>query len=105
MADIGDISAILGLLSSSDNTEGQAEADENKSSGGEGGGIFGDIDAEMIIKLIEVFSRLNESDKNTELLYALKPHLRQENRSKVDMAASIMKIMSVISMFGENKLF
>lgn len=104
MADIGDISAILGLLSSSDNTEGQAETDENKS-GGESSGFFGDIDAEMLIKLIEVFSKLNESDKNTELLYALKPHLRQENRSKVDMAASLMKMMTVISMLGENNMF
>lgn len=104
MADIGDISAILGLFSSSDNPEGQAETAENKS-GGEGGNLFGDIDADMIIKLIEVFSKLNESDKNTELLYALKPHLRQENRSKVDMAASIMKMMTVISMLGENNMF
>jgi len=105
MADIGDISAILGLLSSSDNTEGKSEAAENKSGDGENPGIFGDIDADMLIKLIDVFSRLNESDKNTELLYALKPHLRQENRSKVDMAASLVKMMSVISMLSENNIF
>lgn len=105
MADIGDISAIIGLLTSSDNTEGQAEEVENKSGGSEGGGIFDGIDAEMLIKLIEVFSKLNESDKNTELLFALKPHLRQENRSKVDMAASLMKMMTVINMLGENKIF
>ena len=97
MADMGDISAILGLLSSEPKEGEQSDAQDE--------GIFGGIDADMIIKLIEVFSKLSESDKNTDLLYALKPHLRQENQGKVDMAASLMKVFSVMSVFGDKNLF
>ena len=97
MADIDDISAILGLLSSSENTETEGE-DSN-------GGLFGDIDPEMLIKLITVFSQLNERDKNTELLTALKPHLKAENRPKVDSAVQIMKLITIMTALGGNNMF
>lgn len=104
MADIGDISAILGLLTSGSKDD-DAEKSDKTEENTQGEDIFGNIDADMIIKLMEVFSKLNESDKNTELLYALKPHLRSENRSKVDMAALLMKMLSVLSIFGEKNMF
>ena len=48
-ADINDISAILGLLSQpSDNNDGQDSGSEDN------GGIFGNIDPEMLIKLIDL---------------------------------------------------
>ncbi len=104
MADMGDISAILGLL-----TSGNEEEKENDSgagdNGGEGGGIFGDIDPEMLIRLISVFSQLNERDKNTDLLLALKPHLRKENRPKVDSALQIMKLITIMGALNDNNLF
>ncbi len=101
MPDMGDISAILGLLSSG-NADGQTE---NCSEEGSGGGIFGSIDADMLIKLMEVFSQLNEKDKNTELILALKPHLRPENRDKAEKAAELVKLMSVLTIFGDGNLF
>lgn len=101
MADMGDLSAILGLLSSSENGhEGDGSSSEN-----EGGGILDGIDADMLIKLMEVFTKLNEQDKNTDLIMALKPHLRAENRQKADRAAQLMKLMSVMTVFGDFNLF
>ncbi len=102
MADIGDISAILGLLSSP-NTDEQTESDSQTES--TDGGIFGSIDTDMLIKLIEVFSQLNEKDKNTELIMALKPHLRRENQAKADKAAELVKLMSLLTVFSDNNLF
>ncbi len=101
MADIDDISAILGLLSS-----GNEEKNDSKSGADDGGGgIFGDIDPEMLIKLMAVFSQLNERDKNTELLLALKPHLKAENRPKVDSALQIMKLITIMGALNDNNLF
>lgn len=100
MADIGDISAILGLLGSSSPEGGEGQAEETGESGGLGG-----IDADMLIKLMEVFSSLNESDKNTDLILALKPHLRAENRPKADRAAELVKLMSVLSVLGDSGIF
>ena len=99
MADMGDISAILGLLTSGREEKKEEESTDNT------GGIFGDIDPEMLIKLISVFSQLNERDKNTDLLLALKPHLRAENRAKVDNAVQIMKLITIMGALNDNNLF
>lgn len=104
MADIGDISAILGLLASDNEDKNDNDSGTGDNSG-DGGGIFGDVDPEMLIRLISVFSQLNERDKNTDLLMALKPHLRAENRPKVDNAVQIMKLITIMGALNDNNLF
>ena len=64
--------------------------------------IFGGIDIEAVMKLGEMLSSMNKPDKNTQLLLALKPHLRPENRSKVDSALKLMKIMSILPLLKES---
>lgn len=100
MADMEDISAILGLLSS-----GGEDKSDGGDNGGGAGGIFGDIDPEMLLRLISVFSQLNERDKNTELMLALKPHLREENRPKVDSALQFMKLITIMGALSDNNFF
>lgn len=101
MADIDDISAILGLLLSGGPEKEQAEGEKQENAGG----IFGEIDPEMLMRLISVFSQLGERDKNTDLLLALKPHLRAENRPKLDSAMQIMKLITIMSALNDNNLF
>lgn len=107
MADMGDISALIGMLASGDgggqaeNTSSDGESTENSGDGG----FFGSIEPEMLIKLMEVFARLNETDKNTELIMALKPHLRQENQPKADRAAQLMKLFSALTVFKDMNIF
>lgn len=65
--------------------------------------IFGGIDIEAIMRLGEMMSSLNsKNDKNTQLLLALKPHLRPENRAKVDNALKLMKMMSLLPLLKES---
>lgn len=101
MPDMNDISAIFSLLSGTSGDSGGEEQTEQNEQAESGGGI----DPEMLIKLMEVFAKLNETDRNTELIMALKPHLRQENRAKADMAAQLMKLMTVLNTFGGNIFF
>lgn len=101
MADLEDLSALLGQFSAAGGSTAETAA-ENTSSGGES--LFGDLDLETIMKLMEAFSRLNSGDKNTELLLALKPHLRDENRPKVDRAIKLMKLMTVLMLLRESGL-
>ncbi len=98
MVDLDELSALLGQFSS------EKDGGSDKNGEGEENGIFGDIDVETIMKLMDAFSQLNSSDKNTELLLALKPHLREENRAKVDKAVKLMKLMSVFMLLRENGL-
>lgn len=100
MVDLDGLSALLGQFTSDGNENG--EKSESVDSAGDG--IFGGIDLETIMKLMDAFSQLNSSDKNTELLLALKPHLRSENQAKVDRAIKLMKLMSVFMLLRENGL-
>lgn len=106
MADFEDLSALLGQFISGGggNAAGASAqtAEENVSQSGES--LFGDLDLETVMKLMEAFSKLNSGDKNTELLLALKPHLRDENRGKVDRAIKLMKLMSVLMLLRESGL-
>lgn len=100
MVDLDGLSALLGQFTSDGNENGE-KCDSADSAGD---GIFGDIDLDTIMKLMDAFSQLNSSDKNTELLLALKPHLRSENQAKVDRAIKLMKLMSVFMLLRENGL-
>ncbi len=108
MADLDDLSALFGqFVSAGGNGAGSGKnADDGKNTDGGSGGesLFGDIDLDTVMKLIDAFSRLNSSDKNTELLLALKPHLRSENQAKVDQAIRLMKLMSVLMLLRESGL-
>ncbi len=99
MVDLDDLSALLGQFSA---LGGGSKAENQNESGGSAENIFGDLDIDMIMKLMDAFSRLNSSDKNTELLLALKPHLRGENQGKVDRAIKLMKMMSVFMLLKDS---
>lgn len=86
MADINDISELLGSLFSADGAEGGASAD---------------IDPELLIKLLGIVSAMGGDDANTALLNALRPLLREENRPKLDRAARLMKLMSLIPLLRD----
>lgn len=102
MADLEDLSALLGQFTLGGNGNTAQAEEENTSQNGES--LFGDLDLETVMKLMEAFSKLNSGDKNTELLLALKPHLRDENRAKVDRAIKLMKLMTVLMLLRESGL-
>ncbi len=85
------------LLEAEDNKNKSAENTETSENtqSDSSNDIFGNIDLEAIMKLGEMLSSMNASDKNTQLLLALKPHLRPENRQKVDNALKLIKITPV----------
>ncbi len=59
----------------------------------------------QIMKLQKVFSSFSKEDDNIILLKALKPHLKEKNRKKVDDAIRIMQLISVLPMIKETGLF
>lgn len=89
------------LLEAEDDKSKNSESAENPQSDNSND-IFGNIDIEAILKLGEMLSSMNASDKNTQLLLALKPHLRPENRQKVDNALKLMKIINILPLLKES---
>lgn len=63
-----------------------------------------DID---IGKLMSVMGRLNnnKSDERTRLLLALKPHLSEKRRERVDRAVKILKLLDMLPLLQDSGLF
>ena len=93
------------LLEAEDNKSKHNENTENSENpqNDSSNDIFGNIDLEAIMKLGEMLSAMNSaSDKNTQLLLALKPHLRPENRQKVDNALRLIKIINILPLLKDS---
>ncbi len=59
-------------------------------------------DIEMMMKLTSLMGKLNESDENTGLLLALKPHLSEKRRQRVDKAVKLLRLMAVFDTARES---
>ncbi len=59
-------------------------------------------DFKMMMKAKTIFEKMNKtSDKNTDLILALKPHLSPENRNKADIAIKILKLFDILPMLKD----
>ena len=66
---------------------------------------FGGLDMNMIMKLQQMMGKFNSHDKNTDLIMALKPHLKPERQSKADDAIKIMRLISLLPLLKDSGLF
>ena len=59
-------------------------------------------DLNMMMKAKKIFDKMNSaSDKNTDLIMALKPHLSPENRNKADSAIKILRLFDALPYLKE----
>lgn len=63
---------------------------------------FGKADFEMMMKTKSIFDRMNRSsNKNVDLIRALKPHLSPKSQNKADQAMQILRLFEVLPMLEE----
>lgn len=93
-----DLSSLLSALSAGE----QQQQPSHPSAGSGMPDFLANLDFNMIFKIQQVFSAMNEKDKNTSLLLALKPHLSEERQKKADQAILMMKILRVLPMIAES---
>ncbi len=96
---MNNIDDVINILRASSNNDGDDKNDESQND------MFSGVDIESVLKLGEIMSKLNEPDKNTELLIALKPHLREENKAKIDTAVKLFKLVSLLPYLRDSGLF
>lgn len=77
---------------------GAQNTDENNNSADSDSGI----NMGSIAVLGELLKSANTSDKNTELLRALKPLLKEEKQHKVDKAIKILKLVAIYTAVKES---
>jgi hypothetical protein len=82
--------------SGSGGEEGQQPQD------GEGSGGIPDLGS--IMKFTGLLGAFSQTDKNEELLLALKPHLSEERQKKVDKAIKLLKLIAVWNIAKESGL-
>ncbi|MCC8042618.1 MAG: hypothetical protein LIO69_03785 [Oscillospiraceae bacterium] len=68
---------------------------------------LGDLGPDMntLMQIGSALSSANSSDKNRDLLLALKPHLGEQKQVKVDKAIRLLKLYSVFNVLKEKGLF
>ena len=66
---------------------------------------FSKIDMNMMLKMKSIMENLNSSnDPRSNLLYSLKPYLRDEKKGKIDQYANLLNFAKVAEVFkSDNK--
>ena len=62
------------------------------------------MDMEMMMKITKMMSAMNSSKNNAEtnLLYALKPFLRESKKEKIDQYVQVLKMSSVLQEMNQS---
>ena len=64
---------------------------------------FSNIDMNTILKMQSIMSKMNNSnDPRSNLLYSLKPYLREERKAKVDQYANLLNVAKLAELFNNN---
>ncbi len=66
--------------------------------------IFGTLGGDDLGNIMSIVSRLNsqQDDARTNLLIALKPHLSEPKREKVDTAIKILRLLDLLPILKES---
>jgi len=93
------------LLSAMSNMSDKDSEDKEQTENTDEESSFSGINLDMIMKIGDIMSKLNTKDKNTELLIALKPYLREENQKKIDSAVKLFRIITLLPLLRDTGLF
>ena len=86
------------------NNAHQTSQNQTNDSGSSSTGFdFSQIDMNTILKMKSVMDKLNTSnDPRSNLLYSLKPYLREERKGKVDQYANLLNVAKMADLFKDN---
>lgn len=88
--------------SSSETQENTKKNDTNSNTNSEN--FTSSIDIETIMKMKTIMEALNKNnDPRSNLLYSLKPYLRESRQKKIDQYVNLFKITSITNLFKNEK--
>lgn len=95
------------MQNNSNNSQSQQnKADTNSNNKSNSGGFdFSNIDMNTILKMKSVMEKMNnKNDPRTNLLYSLKPYLREERKEKLDQYANLLNVAKIAELLkNDNK--
>ena len=91
------------LKSKNSETEKQTESNSNNTNKQQDS-TFNNIDFETIMKIKSIMETLNKKDDpRSNLLYSLKPYLRESKQKKLDQYVNLLKITEISNLFKNGK--
>lgn len=82
-----------------DSNDSRSPDNSNSSNGFD----FSNIDMNTMLKIQSVLGKLNNSkDSRSNLLYSLKPYLRDERKEKIDQYAQLLNVAKMADLFNNN---
>ena len=89
----------------SNRNENNSSSQTNNSDENNNSNIFsGNLDFETILKMKSIMETFNKKDDpRSNLLYSLKPYLRENKQKKLDQYVNLFKITQVTSLFKNEK--
>ncbi len=93
-------------MMSQNNKQGTSQntsSTSNNSSNNTNNFDFSQIDMNTILKMKSVMDKLNNSnDPRSNLLYSLKPYLREEKKGKLDQYANLLNVAKIADLFKDD---
>ena len=101
---IENFSSMMSNGNTSESNE-NSENTNNQNSSNSGGFDFNNIDMNTILKMKSIMEKLNsKDDPRSNLLYPLKPYLRESKKEKLDQYANLLNIAKLSELFkNDNK--
>ena len=86
-------------------SDSSSQSNNSNSNNNQGGFDFSNIDMNTILKLKSVMEKMNKkNDPRANLLYSLKPYLREEKKEKLDQYANLLNVANIVeALKNENK--
>lgn len=85
------------------NSNTNTNTNTNTNNSANNGFDFSQIDMNTLLKMKSVMDKLNTSnDPRSNLLYSLKPYLREEKKEKVDQYANLLNVAKIADLFKDN---
>lgn len=96
---IQNFSSMMSQNQQNNNTNTNATNNTNNSTNFD----FSQIDMNTILKMKSVMEKLdNSNDPRANLLYSLKPYLREERKGKIDQYANLLNVAKIADIFKDN---
>ena len=103
---IGNLASMLNsnTQNNSSASSNSSDDEDNSQAHEENGSSFSNIDFETILKLKSIMETLNQKDDpRSNLLYSLKPYLRESKQKKLDQYVNLLKITRLSNFFKNEK--
>lgn len=86
-------------------SDSNSQSNNSNSNNNQSGFDFSNIDMNTILKLKSVMEKMNKkNDPRANLLYSLKPYLREEKKEKLDQYANLLNVANIVeALKNENK--